>query len=542
MKQWSKLKKFTSGISFRMISSTIFLICLINFISGGIGYARFTESLTNEYNDSAFRTAETAATLVDGDKIDEYLATGGNTEEYQSLWNRMDILCQQQNVTLIYVIAVDQSDYGRFLSVFNTVNHSSGYSPWEVGYQRDTTNEEYRQVYQDIYENGLERGTVIRTYDLRGRAPHITSLIPINNDAGDVTAILCVERPMEELSTGRVEYLDSIVAATVILSFVAAVVIALFLKMQLINPLRKVIDESVRFAKENKRYEVNDFSEISNITEIRDLGQSVEQMEMETLHYMENLTAVTAERERIGTELALATQIQANMMPSTFPAYPDRTDFDIYAFMKPAKEVGGDFYDFFMIDDDHLGIVMADVSGKGVPAALVMMSSKLFIKLYAEMGFSPAEVLVRANERLCDTNRNDMFVTAWFGILTLSTGAVVAANAGHEYPVIRKNGGKFMQYKDPHGFVLGGMEGMHYKEYSFILEKGDTLFLYTDGVPEATDVKDTLFGAERMLDALNQNADASPQVLLETVEAQVNTFVGDAPQFDDLTMLSVKIM
>lgn len=542
MRKWSKLKQFTSGISFRMISSTIFLIWLMNFIAGGIGYARFTESLTNEYNDSAFRTAETAAILVDGDKIDEYLTTGGNTEEYQSLWNRMDALCQQQNVTLIYVIAVDQSDYGRFQSVFNTVNHSSGYSPWEVGYQRDTTNEEYRQVYQDIYENGLEQGTVIRTYDLRGRAPHITSLIPINNDAGDVTAILCVERPMEELATGRMEYLDSLVASTVILSFIAAVVIALFLKLQLINPLQKVIDESVRFAKENNRYEVNDFSEISNITEIRALGQSVEQMEMETLRYMENLTAVTAERERIDTELALATQIQASMMPSIFPAFPDRHEFDIYATMKPAKEVGGDFYDFFMIDDDHLGIVMADVSGKGVPAALVMMSAKLFIKLYAEMGLSPAEVLARANDRICDTNQNDMFVTVWFGILTCSTGTIVAANAGHEYPVIRKNDGEFVLYKDPHGFVLGGMEGMCYKEYSFNLEKGETLFLYTDGVPEATDAADTLFGSEQMLDALNEQPEASPQVLLETVEARVDAFVGDAPQFDDVTMLAVKMM
>ena len=200
------------------------------------------------------------------------------------------------------------------------------------------------------------------------------------------------------------------------------------------------------------------------------------------------MTRVTAEKERIGTELALATRIQADMLPNIFPAFPDRTDFDIYATMDPAKEVGGDFYDFFLIDDDHLCMVMADVSGKGVPAALFMMASKIILRNNAMMGKSPAKILGPTNA-ICSNNQEEMFVTVWLGILEISTGKLTAANAGHEYPVMKRPDGRFELLKDKHGFVVGGMEGVKYKDYELQLEPGAKLFLYTDGVPEATDAQ-----------------------------------------------------
>ena len=230
------------------------------------------------------------------------------------------------------------------------------------------------------------------------------------------------------------------------------------------------------------------------------------------------------------------------MLPNIFPAFPERDEFDIYATMTPAKEVGGDFYDFFMIDDDHLGMVMADVSGKGVPAALFMMMSKILVNNFAMMGGSPAKVLEQVNAQICKNNKEEMFVTVWFGVLELSTGKVKAANAGHEYPILKKADGTFELFKDKHGFVVGGMEGARYKEYEFLLEKGGTLFLYTDGVAEATNAKNELFGTERMLTALNQEPQADPKTLLTNMKNAVDTFVGDAPQFDDLTMLSVKLL
>ncbi|MBR3144379.1 MAG: PP2C family protein-serine/threonine phosphatase [Clostridia bacterium] len=243
---------------------------------------------------------------------------------------------------------------------------------------------------------------------------------------------------------------------------------------------------------------------------------------------------------RIDTELTMASAIQADMLPNIYPAFPDRPEFDIYATMNPAREVGGDFYDFFLVDNDHLCMVMADVSGKGVPAALFMMASKIILANNAMMGKSPAQILTDTNNSICSNNRMEMFVTVWLGILEISTGKLTAANAGHEYPAIKHANGDFELYKDKHGFVIGGMSGVKYKEYEINLEPGSKMFLYTDGVPEATDAENKMFGTERMLSALNAESSAEPKKILENIKTTVDGFVNDAEQFDDLTMLCME--
>ena len=250
-----------------------------------------------------------------------------------------------------------------------------------------------------------------------------------------------------------------------------------------------------------------------------------------------NLTESTA---RIGTELNLAKRIQADMLPNLFPAFPERDEFDLYASMDPAKEVGGDFYDFFMIDEDHLGMVIADVSGKGIPAAMFMMFSKNIIANNAMLGKLPAKALEDANNSICKNNSEEMFVTVWLGILEISTGHVVAANAGHEYPAIKSADGGFELFKDKHGLVVGGMEGLRYREYELQLEPGSKIFVYTDGVPEATNADEEMFGTDRMIEALNTDPGAAPRQILKTVRSAVDDFVKDAEQFDDLTMLCLE--
>ena len=247
-----------------------------------------------------------------------------------------------------------------------------------------------------------------------------------------------------------------------------------------------------------------------------------------------------AERDRISNELRTASQIQTSMLPQEFPAFPEREEFDLFALMEPAREVGGDFYDFYMIDDDHLCLVMADVSGKGIPAALFMMVSKSMLKTYATMGQSAEEIFFKTNETLCSNEKVEMFVTAWLGILEISTGRLVAANAGHEYPVLKRADGGFELIRDKHGLVLGGMDGTRYREYEIDLKPGDKLFVYTDGVPEASDADFRMFGTDRMLDALNENPEGSPEEVLKSVHSAVDAFVSDAEQFDDLTMLCLE--
>ena len=247
-----------------------------------------------------------------------------------------------------------------------------------------------------------------------------------------------------------------------------------------------------------------------------------------------------AERERIENELQLATNIQASMLPHTFPAFPDRGEFDIYASMKPAKEVGGDFYDFFLIDDDHLGLVMADVSGKGVPAALFMMVARALIKAHLQNGESPARALENANEQLCESNEAELFVTVWAAVIEISTGRGVAANAGHEHPALRRANGDYALQIYRHSPAVAVMEGIPFGEHSFRIEPGDSLFVYTDGVAEATNAQNELFGSERMLEALNVNPDANPEEVLSNVMQGIDAFVAGAEQFDDITMLCLK--
>ena len=238
-------------------------------------------------------------------------------------------------------------------------------------------------------------------------------------------------------------------------------------------------------------------------------------------------------------DLSRETRIQESMLPSISPAYPDRTEFDLFASMTPAKEVGGDFYDFFLIDRDHLALVMADVSGKGVPGALFMMVSKAILKNNAMVGKSVGEILAMTNDLVCANNKMEMFVTVWFGILEISTGKIIAANAGHEYPALTQNG-VYTLLKDKHSFIIGGMEGTRYAEYEIRLKPGDRLFLYTDGVPEAVDAKNNMFGTDRMLGALNAEPDASLERTLENVRNAVDGFVSGAERFDDMTMLCLE--
>ncbi len=276
--------------------------------------------------------------------------------------------------------------------------------------------------------------------------------------------------------------------------------------------------------------------------EVGKLAERFNEMQDNLKAYLENIKSVTAEKERIGTELSVATKIQADMLPSIFPAFPQRKEFDLYASMDPAKEVGGDFYDFFLADDDHIAMVMADVSGKGVPAALFMVIAKTLIKNRTQScngNISPAEILDEVNNQLCEGNEEGLFVTVWLGIVEISTGKGIAANAGHEHPAIKRKGEPFHLEIYKHSPAVATFEGLHFREHEFELHPGDALYVYTDGVPEATNANNELFGSDRLLEVLNKDPDASPKEILTNMSKAVDEFVGDAPQFDDITMLAI---
>lgn len=327
--------------------------------------------------------------------------------------------------------------------------------------------------------------------------------------------------------------------AAVLIATIIAIVLGNTFSLRLSKPIRELETGVENISGGDLDYQLN----IHTGDEIESLAGAFNTMTTRLQTYIQDLTAVTAEKERIGAELGVATQIQASMLPCIFPAFPGRPEFDIFADMHPAKEVGGDFYDFFMTDDDHLWVVMADVSGKGVPAALFMVIAKTLLKNHAGFQASPAEVLETVNNQLCESNDAGMFVTTFIGRLEISTGQFVFANAGHNFPLVRRQGGDFDWLKTKPNFILAGMEDIHYQNHEITLSAGDRLFLYTDGVTEALNPAQALYSDDRLIQTLNQPEVRTMgiEALISYMKEDIHTFADGAAQADDITMLVLEV-
>lgn len=534
------MKKPSESVVFKSVTGILLMLIVFTFIVSLFGYRGFTDALLTEYAEGAFRTAETARYVLDPDRMDSYAGSGGTTEEYMKAWDSMDRLCNSFGATFIYVIQPDLTDYAHITFIFSTINHNSTYTHYDFGYVRETTNDDYKTKYRLLYEQKSERELVIRDKGYIETDPHITAMISLKDSKGQVRGILCVQRQMDGMAKARRSYVKRVILTMIVLALIVTAIQSVYLNHVLLSPLKKISEEAGRFASENVTAKEKLKDRIKNRDEVGQLAESIDRMEEQIVSYVSDLTTITAEKERISTELDLATRIQDDMLPNSFPAFPERNDFDIYANMDPAREVGGDFYDFFLIDEDHFCMLIADVSGKGIPAALFMMAAKNILSNNALSGKSPAEILEQTNSVICKSNREEMFVTVWIGILEISTGKLKAANAGHEYPAVRHADGIYEMFHDPHGLVIGGMEETRYKEYELTLEPGSSLFLYTDGVTEAADRDGNRFGEDMLLRALNVEPDGTPEEILGTVRKAVDEFVKDAEQFDDLTMLCMK--
>ncbi|MBQ7202800.1 MAG: SpoIIE family protein phosphatase [Eubacterium sp.] len=368
-----------------------------------------------------------------------------------------------------------------------------------------------------------------------------TSMEPVKDKDGNPVALVGVDISMDEIMQDRADYLRYVILTMAAAVLLISVLILIGIHYGLIKPIN-LLSRAARSFVEDRSGAKKDISSIAKLSirtgdEVETLGDSIKQMELDINSYITHLTEVTAEKERIGAELDVATHIQSSMLPSIFPAFPERNEFDVYATMDPAKEVGGDFYDFFMVDQRHLAMVMADVSGKGVPAALFMVIGKTLIKDHTLPDVDLGTVFEEVNNILCESNSEGLFITAFEGVLDLVTGEFRFVNAGHEPPFIAKSGENFEVHKIKSGFVLAGMEGMKYKSGSITVAPGDKIFQYTDGVTEATNAQNELYGMERLENALNTVVDKKPYDILPAIKADIDSFVGGAPQFDDITML-----
>ncbi len=545
----------------RFVAIFLTMGILIYLITAAIGAFRFYHSVVDYYEMEAYDAAETVVGYFSPEDIALWVSTiedyySGNaddsdleaikaSESYRTADTLVKALRQNINANDIFVISLDKN----LMRQYYSISDKDSWKPFryildsyvvedeifEYG-ERGSMLPKFMPVFEEILKTGVRSHKHIEYNSSFGH--NITAIHPITKD-GDVIAMVLVEVPMRNLFSDLGSFtLYTFIGAMIATAILISIGTYLVLKM-IIRPIKIVTREAQVFV-DNENKVSDRLGEIKTGDEIETLSQSILKMQLGINEYIKDLTLVTAEKERIGTELNVATKIQADMLPRIFPPFPEKKEFDLFASMDPAKEVGGDFYDFFLIDDDHLGLVIADVSGKGVPAALFMVIAKTLIKNRALVGGSPSEILEYANNQLCDGNDQDLFVTVWMAILEISTGKGVAANAGHEHPAIRRADGEFELSVYRHSLALGVMEDVPFAEHEFKLNPGDTLFVYTDGVPEATNAEDVQYGTDRMLALLNKYKNVPINELLIKLRNDIDKFAGDTPQFDDITMLSIK--
>ncbi len=562
----SRSGKKQLSISRKALITTLMSCIIFGLVSQIIALAFYGVSLTNQYIDFATSVAlqaqqsavkGTDAAGLSNDVMEIYRSLSDEERQktgtagyralysdltkekggsYDVLWHMLKGVLSFNNIYDVYIAMYDRDTEAIVYIVDPLVDGDSDMMPgdWEHADSREIN------TFMNGYVDDLPRYfSWTKQYGLL-----CTVAIPIRNEARDFCSFLFVDVSAKEIIYSMLRFSLQYTLALLIVTLLIAWLGTRRIRRTLVAPINRIAKAAQEYVKDRQEHSDNKdhFASLNIRTgdELENLSLAMADMERELMEYEDHLTTITAEKERIGTELMLATKIQAAMLPHSFPPFPDRNEFDIYATMEPAREVGGDFYDFFLIDEDHLGLVMADVSGKGIPAALFMMISKTILQSCAMLGRSSAEILSKTNEAICSKNQADMFVTVWFGILEISTGIVTAANAGHEYPAVCRADGSFELMKDKHGLVIGGMDGINYKEYQIQLFEGDKIFVYTDGITEATDRDEVLFGTDRMLEALNSEPAASPEQILKNVRDAVRVFVKESEQFDDMTMMCIE--
>lgn len=563
VREMSRRERERRSLSSRVFRSTILGSILLGLVAMAIGLGLYTYALIGQYVREACLLSRTTAMSVTRMSIAPIMVDRV-MNVYRGLSEEDRARTGTEEYRRLFYLVRDSNAYQRLRTSLRAFQNESDTNDVYLGvYDRETCALVYVCDPDSIGETGyspgdwepLERRELEKflSWDGDGRLYDIsntekfgwlcTAGTPLKDDAGETVAFLLVDVTLRDVAAGMGSFALQYVLTISVLTLLYAALLTRRMRKTVVAPINDMAEAARLYVRDRRsgRRAADHFSRLNIRTgdEVENLGLVMADMERGLAEYEEDLLKATAEKERIGTELSLARRIQAEMLPGTFPPFPDRTDFDVYASMKPAREVGGDFYDFFLLDEDRLGLVMADVSGKGVPAALFMMICKILTQNYAVMGENPGRVLETLNEQICSNNKEEMFITVWLGILDLKTGRLTAANAGHEYPALKTPEGHFELLKDKHGFIVGGMEGMHYQEYELTLAPGARLFLYTDGVPEATAEGGELFGTGRMLEALGRAEDASPREILRSVDEAVSRFVGKAPQYDDLTMMCV---
>lgn len=548
----NKRKHKRLGIKAKVAIASVVPITVLVVAIVLVGYRLFEFEVTEHYEKYAATVLDYAYSVTGDYPFGDMIAAREMPDGYEDM--RADLNRVKENSDIEYLYAVYFEDVDDIHSLTYAINaktseemaNGGSYTylgtPCEEGSFEDDT----LLILQEAVKTGKKDSGV-----LRGNSEEYGHMLNgykvIFDSKGNPVGLLCVEIDINDIQIDMARYVRMIVILAVAITAIVIVVYVFNTDRMLIKPLTEISDSTNAFVlkmQDNTKPEdlVYDAVEVKTGDEIEFLADDIKSMSDSVKEYMINLRNITSEKERLGAELNVATKIQEGILPREFPPYPDRNEFELYASMKPAREVGGDLYDFFLLDDDHIALVIADVSGKGIPAALFMMVSKLLIKNRTKQDWtSTSAILSEVNDQLCERNKMEMFVTVWLAVIDLKTGKGIASNCGHEHPAIRHADGGFELLKYRHSPALGTMHGIKTEEHEFELKPGDCLFIYTDGVPEATNAENEFWGVDRMIAALNTAdvtmADSVPESVIRSVSASLDAYVAGAEQFDDVTML-----
>lgn len=554
-------------LSVKIIGSIVILVTLLTGMIAVFSYQIFTKTTIKEIITYITQVADFASTVVEKWDFQKYLDMGydriveldqlNGTEpeidtmdrdeyntylRYRTTSGALQSISEAQNIKEIGMIIPDpEKNYYEFTVIFAYIRDDDEYTIPPLGTRLPVTEEQERTAMRKIWEEKSEEEVIFSPSSDGSEMSTLSVMKPfyVKYVKDEPMGILVVVRTLDTMLATWDRYLIGIFAMGLGMTIMGILIVGLYLRNRVVKPIHQITGEADRFAKENSRAQIQLSDNVKNITEIRVLAKSIDKMEEDIIANISEISRMTKESERLETELSFAAELQRNVLPKG-EALSRRKEFDVAAQMNPAREVGGDFYDFFLIDETHLVLLIADVSDKGMGAAFFMAVAKTLLKGRAGMGGKASEIVTYVEDKLSEENENGMFVTVWLGIIDLVTGEVNACNAGHNFPALlnTEDTDGFRIRKTEHGPPICFLPGMGHVDHYFALHPGDRLFLYTDGVTEAKRSDGERFGNERLTEALSENRTVSDESLIFRVKTAVDRFSGDEPQYDDMTMLS----
>ncbi len=539
----------------KRLSGKVTAICgafvlIISFTLGLLGFFTYYDNIVERYEQYVEAMIRIAGSHIDVEDMAECIRTGEKSEAYDRTQEQLDRIKSQSNVEYLYVIQplnTQETDNARYIWNAVTAEELEEFS--DIASLGDLSGEGFSGEMAEVFEKALQEEDQV-TYYSNNTSEFgfvLTGMLPLKSRDGETQVLVCVDILMNEINEDVRQYILFVLCGTLIVGTLFLLLLLRMVNRSVVAPVVRMADSAEDFVRQsNEGTEPSQLSFrdpcVSTGDEVQLLSESLKEMTLKLVSYMKNLNAATADKERFAAEMNVAQNIQAGMLPSKFPAFPERTEFDIYAALQVAGNMSGNFYDFFLVDKNHLALVIGDINGTGIPAALLMVITRTLIKNYARLGFEPEKVFVETNNQFSESNEG-MTTAAFLGILNLSTGVFSYVNGGHRVPLLKHAGGEFEPLPTKDCFVLGSMAGVPYWQQSVQLTQGDLLFFYTKGLTDAENEEKMQYSEEHMQQRLNQTLSQVYELkdILKLMQEDVQEFLGGARQGqEDMTMLILR--